>query len=99
MPESAPYPPTLTTATDLSIPRSIHFAVYLTGGLVTLAFGLVTMSSVMGTVLNCLNQTQACPGGFGPSAVIYYDTVPGLVAGSIMVFIAVVLFALASRNR
>ena len=97
MPASAPYPPPATSVMESPIPRSIRFAVYLTGGLLTFAFGLLSVSSAIGEVLNCLYQTQGCPNGFGQ--VVYFDTVPGLVAGSLMVVIALVLFVLAYRNR
>jgi hypothetical protein len=84
-------------ASDSATERAIRFAVYLTGGLVTLAFGILFVSSDLGEVLNCLYQTDICSGGFAQS--IYFDTVPPLVGGSIMVVIAVVLFLLAGRIR
>jgi hypothetical protein len=97
MPASAPYPPAETSAADLATARSIRFAVYLTGGLVMFAFGLLNVSSTMGQVLSCLFQTESCSNGF--TQVVYFDTVPVLVAGSLMVVIALVLFVFAYRNR
>jgi hypothetical protein len=84
-------------ANDSGTERAIRFAVYLTGGLVTLSFGLLYITSDIGQVLNCLAQTSFCSGGF--SQAIYYNTVPALVGGAIMVVIAMVLFMLARRVR
>ena len=97
MPDFAPTPFTEPSARDLPIARAIRFAVYLSGGIVLFAFGLLTLAESIGQILNCSYQTQGCSGGF--SQTIYFDTVPLVVAGSIMVLLALVLFVLAYRNR
>ena len=92
-PTAADLPPSDGAGTE----RAIRFAVYLTGGLVALAFGINNIADNMGQVLNCLQQTDVCTGGF--SQAIYYAVVPGLVGGSVLVAVALVLFVLAHRTR
>lgn len=94
---SATITPDQTSKSDSGTEQAIRFAVYLTGGLVTLAFGILIVSGDLGQVLNCLYQTNGCPNGFAQS--VYLDTVPELVGGAIMVVIAVVLILLARRAR
>jgi len=93
----APYSGLSPSASDTPVARAIRFAVYLTGGIVLFAFGLSNIAGSLGEVLNCLYQTTGCSEGFSPS--IYLDTVPLMVAGAVMVLLALVLFLLAYRNR
>ncbi|HYA58712.1 MAG TPA: hypothetical protein VEH57_09700 [Thermoplasmata archaeon] len=89
--------PGLSFTEARAVERGIRFAVYLTGGLVTLAIGLEILASSMGEVLNCLYKTDICSNGFSQS--IYLETVPILVAGAILVATAIVLVFLAHRSR
>ena len=89
--------PVQPTTTDSGTERAIRFAVYLTGGLIVLAFGILYVTSDVGNVLNCVYQTTFCSGGFSQAEL--FETVPGLVGGAILVVIAVVLFFLARRVK
>lgn len=84
-------------ASDSGTERAIRFAVYLTGGLVMLAFGVLYVSSSIGQILNCVYQTDFCSGGF--SSGVYFNDLPTLGGGSFLVVVAVVLFILARRTR
>jgi len=86
-----PPPPAMDSETS----RAIRFAVYLTGGLVTLAWGIMIITESLGEVLNCLSQDDFCSGGF--SQPVYFETVPILVGGAILVVVAFVLLVLARR--
>jgi len=94
-PPPPPYAP--VPVADVPVARAMRFAVYLTGGLVTLAFGVLIVAEYTGEVLNCWAQTEGCSNGFNQA--IYYETVPGLVGGAILVVVALVLFVLAHRER
>ncbi|MGA8604805.1 MAG: hypothetical protein WB788_07085 [Thermoplasmata archaeon] len=96
MAEPVPTVPSQQT-NGTEVGRAIGFAVYLTGGLVTLAFGVLEVTSSLGQVLNCLYQTDFCQGGF--SGGILINTLPGLGGGAFLVVVAAVLFILAHRNR
>lgn len=89
--------PDQPSGSGAGIERAIRFAVYLTGGLVTLAFGLLYITSDLGEVLNCVYQTDICSGGF--SQGLYLETIPQLVGGAIMLVVAIVLLLLARRTR
>lgn len=94
---SVPPPADQPSTTDSDTARAIRLAVYLTGGLVALAIGLSYVASAMEEVLNCLYQTDFCSGGFSES--VYFNTVPILVSGAILIAVALVLFVLAHRSR
>lgn len=90
--------PVEAPTTDDAVARSIRFAVYLTGGLVTLAFGVIELGGVLGEVLNCLLQTQyGCPQGF--TQAIYVEYVPALGGAVFLLVTAAVLLFLAHRHR
>jgi hypothetical protein len=97
MVESPPGPPDQPVMSEPATARAIRYAVYVTGGLVVLAFGVLTISSSLGTILNCLVQDDFCSGGF--STGIYYNTLPSLGGGVFFVVVAVVLFWMAHRAR
>ncbi len=84
-------------AGDGEVARAIRFAVYLTGGLVVLAFGIADVASSLGQILDCVYQTTFCSGGF--SSGFELEVVPELGAGAFLVGVAVVLFVLARRSR
>lgn len=84
-------------ATDSDIARSIRFAVYLTGGLVTLAFGVSQFAGALGQIVNCALQNISCPGGFSNGFLAEEWSVLG--ASVFLVAVAIVLFALARRER
>ena len=87
-------PPTTHSAT---VHRSVRFAVYLAGGLVTLAFGVEVFASGLGQALNCAYQTQFCSNGFTTAESLYL--VPFLVGGAFLIVVATVLFQLARRTQ
>jgi hypothetical protein len=70
MDESASGGPDRRTASESGTERAIRYAVYLTGGLVMLAFGALELSSALGQVASCIAQSPFCPGGF--SDPFYY---------------------------
>lgn len=86
-----------SAGSDGGIPRAIRFAVYLTGALVTLAFGVLELAGALGQALECLAQTPYCPAGFSQAS--YLEVVPTLVGAAFLVAVAFVLFLLARGQR
>ncbi len=84
-------------ASDVETGRAIRFAVYLTGGLVTLAFAVTELATSLGEVLNCAYQTTLCGGGL--SSGLDLEVAPELGAGVFLAAVSVVLFVLARRVR
>ncbi len=62
-----------------------------------LSFGLLYVTSDIGQILNCLFTTDYCSSGF--SEAIYFETIPGLVGGMILVVIAIILLLRARQVR
>ncbi len=89
--------PTGTGGSDSATARSIRFAVYLTGGLVMLAFGISGFSSVVGEVLTCVAQTDLCSGGVTQS--MYLQPVPARCGEGAMIAIGAVLLFIARGQR
>jgi hypothetical protein len=76
------------------IERGIRHAVYLTGGLVLLAFGILEISSTIGVIASCAPSSSNC---FSSSLnAEYYSELGGAV---FLVVVALVLFVLAWRTR
>ena len=97
MAESPPTEPPHAPANDREIARAIRFAVYLTGGLVVLAFDINELGVSLGEVLNCLAQTGFCSGGFSPE--IYLNVVPVLCGAGLLIVVGGVLLYLARLHR
>jgi hypothetical protein len=79
------------------VEKAIRFAVYLTGGLITLAIGVSEFAATFGEVLNCENKTAFCAGGFSTAELD--NIVPVMGAGLFFVVVAIVLLLLAYRLR
>ena len=77
--------------------RAVRFAVFLTGGLVTLAFGVQVFASALGQTLKCAYRTPFCQNGFTPAETL--TVVPLLAGGAFLIVVAAVLFLLAHRNH
>ena len=90
-------PPAAASGNDRETARAIRFAVYLTGGLVMLAFGINELGVSLGEVLNCLAKTDFCAGGFSPG--VYLDAVPVLAGAALLIVVGVVLLYLARLHR
>lgn len=97
MVDPVPAGPERPDAGEAGTERAIRFAVYLTGGLVTLAFGVLEVASSLGQLLSCLFQTEFCPGGF--TSGLYLGALPSLGGGALLVVVASVLFVLAHHLR
>lgn len=93
-PQAPPPPPTPSWA---PIERGIRFAVFMTGGLVVLAFGVETFTAYLGNFLNCVLQTNECNGGFSTS--LYYELLPPLIGGAFLIAVGAVLIVMATRVR
>jgi hypothetical protein len=97
---AAPYPPPpeippSVTVSAAPIERAIRHAVYLTGGLVLLAFATLNLTSALGEVAECAsNQQQNCA-----SSGIYYLLVPEIGGGVVLLIIGIVLLILAHAAR
>ncbi len=94
MAESPAVGPDRPTTLDTGIERAIRHAVYLTGGLVLLALGVLEAASALGEVASCLANSTSCFGG-----QIYYSTLPALGGGVFLLVVATVLFVLARSSR
>lgn len=79
---------------DQAVARPIRFAAYLLGGVVSLAFGASQVATSSTVALDCYNGVSFCPSSYG-----YTNSVPGLVAGSFLFAVSIVLFVLAHRSR
>lgn len=84
-------------SSDTGTALAIRFAVYLTGGLVTLAFGVLEVASSLGQFLDCVYQNTFCPGGF--SSGYDFEIAPVLGAGVFLVIVAAVLLFLARGSH
>lgn len=89
-----PIPPPPTDLTS-GVAREIRHAVYLTGGLVLLALGVMDISSELGVVVGCTSQRNYCPGGSLGAWVA--QTGPTLIGAGVLTVIAIVLLLMA-RN-
>jgi hypothetical protein len=90
--------PTMTEsmADEPDVAREIRHAVYMTGGLVLLAFGVNDMTTELGPVLSCLWRTNYCPGNFSNSSLVYQE--PAFVGGLFLVGVAILLLISARRT-
>jgi hypothetical protein len=90
-PPPAPWtPPT----TDSAVAAAITHAVYLTGGLVLLAIGVLEVAEAIGALAECLANSSSC---FGEQ--VWYLEGPGLGGGLTLIVIAAVLIVLAHNAR
>ena len=92
--DAGPPPPPYTAgaAGESAVAAAITHAVYLTGGLVLLAIGMLEIAGSLGEILACVANNSAC---FGDQ--IYYEAGPTIAGGVVLLVIAVVLFVLASQ--
>ena len=84
-------------SSDAGTALAIRFAVYLTGGLVMLGFGVMEVAESLGFVLECAYQTSSCPSGFVGGIELEFASELG--AGAFLVVVAGVLFLLARRSH
>ena len=76
--------------------REIRHAVYFTGGLVLLAFGVLESSGGLAQVLGCALQTSYCPGPLSNALIV--EIAPGVVGAALLVVFGVVLLLRARRT-
>jgi len=79
---------------DAAFERAIRHAVYLTGGLILLAFGITELATAVSELAECLGTSTAC---FGTET--YYLVAGPIVAGTLMIVISVILMVLAAAAR
>jgi len=76
--------------------RSVRFAGYLIAGSILIAFGIeFTVTSLIGVISDCV--VSSSPNGFCSGPEVWQLLAP-LIAGAILIIIAIVFFLLARAN-
>jgi hypothetical protein len=96
MDASAPPGPASEGTDRLGIGLEIRHAVYLTGGLILLAIGIMELADELGPILSCAWQTSYCPGPISDAFIV--ETTPALIGGLFLVVVAITLLRSARRT-